>query len=258
MNAKPIKNLGVGTADTDAARIADVIGWATAGETWTYASADAPTFTFTISGDKTAKYSPGMRIKLTQVTGGTKYFIITVVSFVSPNTTITIYGGTDYTLNNEAISSPFYSTQKAPQGFPLDPAKWTIELYRYGSDITMSNPAANTWYNVGDLSIIVPIGVWVVYSRVPLLGARSTSDSLDMQFTLATSTGSETHSRLTLYAWSRPITGLSVICFGRNILNIATKTTYFLNLRTLAGGVTTLGYSTIRSALSIELVSTYL
>lgn len=40
-------------------------GWIPAEETWTYASADDPTFTFTISGDKTGKYSVGMKIKLT-------------------------------------------------------------------------------------------------------------------------------------------------------------------------------------------------
>jgi len=66
-------------------------GWLISNETWTYASADAPTFTFTISGDKTTKYYPGQRIKLTQTT--VKYFIITAVAYASPNTTITVYGG---------------------------------------------------------------------------------------------------------------------------------------------------------------------
>jgi len=32
----------------------------------------------------------------------------------STDTTITVYGGTDYTLNNETISSPYYSIAKAP------------------------------------------------------------------------------------------------------------------------------------------------
>ena len=42
-------------------------GYFLAGETWTYASADDPTFTFTIANsDATTKYSAGMKIKLTQ------------------------------------------------------------------------------------------------------------------------------------------------------------------------------------------------
>ena len=48
-------------------------GWISAGETWTYASADDPTYTFTISGDLTTKYYAGMRISLTQTTE--KFFI---------------------------------------------------------------------------------------------------------------------------------------------------------------------------------------
>lgn len=63
-------------------------GWTATGETWSYASADDPTFTFTVTGDKTDKYSPGMRIKLTQTS--TKYFLITMISYSSPNTTVTV------------------------------------------------------------------------------------------------------------------------------------------------------------------------
>src|SRR6185503_19345707 len=94
-------------------------GWIPAAETWTYASADSPTFTFTITGDKTGKYSAGMRIKLTQTTA--KYFLITAVSYSAPNTTVTVYGGTDYTLANAAITLPFYAIVQSPFGFPRSP-----------------------------------------------------------------------------------------------------------------------------------------
>jgi hypothetical protein len=100
------------------------LGWSKVQETWSYASADAPTFVMTVPAGATAKYSPGMRVKLTQSTGGTKYFIITAVA----STSITLYGGTDYTLNNEAITAPYYSTQKAPFGFPLSAAKWSVRV----------------------------------------------------------------------------------------------------------------------------------
>lgn len=86
-------------------------GWTPANETWTYASAT----TFTVTGDVTAKYQKGDKIKLTQTTA--KYFYIVSVSF-SGSTTITITGGTDYTLANAAITSPFYSKTNFPQGFP--------------------------------------------------------------------------------------------------------------------------------------------
>src|SRR5574344_3114603 len=37
-------------------------GWLPTGETWTYSSVDNPTGVITISGDKTDKYSLGLRI----------------------------------------------------------------------------------------------------------------------------------------------------------------------------------------------------
>lgn len=92
--------------------IRDFDGWQEANETWTYASAT----TFTISGDKTGKYKKGDKIKLTQTT--VKYFYIVSVSYSSPNTTVTVIGGNDYSLANAAITSPYYSKVDNPHGFP--------------------------------------------------------------------------------------------------------------------------------------------
>src|SRR5690606_8173477 len=67
-------------------------GWLALGQTLIYASADDPTFTATVAGvDLTSKLSAGMRLRVSQSTGGTKYFIITKVAF-STDTTITLYG----------------------------------------------------------------------------------------------------------------------------------------------------------------------
>lgn len=87
-------------------------GWVPAGETWTYASAS----TFTITGDKTGKYQVGDKIKLTQTTD--KYFYVVGVSYGAPNTTVTVTGGSDYTVANAAITSPYFSKVENPQGFP--------------------------------------------------------------------------------------------------------------------------------------------
>lgn len=87
-------------------------GWQQAGETWTYDSETS----FTISGDKTTKHKKGDKIKLTQPTNGVKYFLVKSVVY-SAVTTITVYGSTVYTLDNEAISSPYFS-HGSPVGFP--------------------------------------------------------------------------------------------------------------------------------------------
>ena len=99
-----------------------------------------------------------MKIKLTQ--GTVKYFIITAVSTYSGgNTTITVYGGTDYDLANAAITSPYYSMMKSPQGFPMSPAKWTGEFTSSDTQ-TQSAPTNGTCYNIGATSLNIPIGAW--------------------------------------------------------------------------------------------------
>lgn len=83
-------------------------GWQTGSGAWTYASAT----TFTAPAADAAVMTSGDKIKLTQTTA--KYFYVVSVS----GTTITVTGGTDYTLANAAITLPFYSKQATPFGFP--------------------------------------------------------------------------------------------------------------------------------------------
>jgi hypothetical protein len=94
-------------------------GWASAqtlsgAEGWTYVS---PT-SFSIDGDKRDKYQKGDKIRLTQG-GDWKYFYITGVSYSAPNTTITITGGSEYTLVSAAITDNYYSKAMNPQGWPI-------------------------------------------------------------------------------------------------------------------------------------------
>jgi hypothetical protein len=65
---------------------------------------------------KTGKYQKGDKIKLTQTTA--KYFYIIAISYSSPNTTVTVTGGSDYTVANAAITLPYFSKIENPQGFP--------------------------------------------------------------------------------------------------------------------------------------------
>ena len=83
-------------------------GWTAGVGTWTYASATS----ITIPSGGTSIYAVGDKIKLTQTT--VKYFYVVAVA----STTLTITGGTDYTLANAAITSPYYSHMGAPVGFP--------------------------------------------------------------------------------------------------------------------------------------------
>lgn len=87
-------------------------GWTSSSDTWVYASAS----TFTIAGvDRTSIYTKGTRLKFTNST--LKYAVV-VASAFSTDTTVTIAVNTDYVIANAAISSPSYSYQLSPQGYP--------------------------------------------------------------------------------------------------------------------------------------------
>ena len=219
-----------------------VDGWISANETWTYASADDPSFTFTIAGvDLTTKYSAGMRIKLTQTT--VKYFIITAVAF-STNTTITVYGGTDYDLADATITSPYYSTQKAPVGFPVSPAKWTVSA----TDTTarsQGSVSAGTWYNLGSVTISIPIGVWNT-DYIVQAGWQNTSAAVDFSLftTLSTANNSESSSLWTCKYAGRDANNARFFflnLYKTNVLTLTSKTSYYLN--TKSGDVTTTLYN---------------
>lgn len=88
-------------------------GWfSDALETWTYGSST----TFTVPGDKTGQYTVGTKIKLTQTT--VKYFVVSAVSVATGTTTVTVTGGSDYSLANAAIGANYHSYAANPQGWP--------------------------------------------------------------------------------------------------------------------------------------------
>lgn len=228
-------------------------GWYPANETWTYASADSPAFTFTISGDKTDKYTPGMRIKLTQTS--TKYFIITAVSYSNPNTTITVYGGTDYALTNSTISSNYYSMMKAPTGFPVNPAKWTVQTTS-ASNVGEANPTDGDWYNLGNLSIDIPIGAWNVSYEAVGVTIRSSSAAMDLRSSLSTTNNTEGLGELTGRMYTTAGTRFETILHRSATLNLSSKTTYYLNAQELSDNE--IYFDGTRGTTVIKAISAYL
>ncbi len=208
--------------------------WLPAFETWTYASADDPTYTLTITGDFTSKYWAGMRVRLVQTT--TKYFIVTKVAYSDPSTTLTLYGGTDYDLTNDTIETPCYSWMKAPVGFPLDPDKWTVK----DSDASDRSSSGAAWQNTSTLSIAIPIGIWNVSYHVPMYCVRTVDATTVIQYvTLSTANNTESDSEFTTFHRGHASDGTEAPGVGgthhaEKVLNLAAKTTYYVNEKTNA------------------------
>lgn len=113
-------------------------GWQATGESWTFSSYSSTTNigVVTVPSDATTKYGIGMFVRVQQTTGGIKYGMIIGVT----STTLTIWFR-GYTLNNEAITSPVYSTVENPVGLPIKIAEgnpYDFSVWRNGALNTSS------------------------------------------------------------------------------------------------------------------------
>lgn len=234
-------------------------GWVALGETLAYGSAADPTYTATCAGvDLTSTLSVGMKLRVSQTTGGTKYFIITAIAF-STDTTLTLYGGTDYDLVNEAISNPYFSVVKAPHGFPLDPTKWTVEL----KDTTLriqGSLTRNIWYNIASLQLKVPIGVWdLSYQAASFLVSAAASGAFHIRTTLSTANNAESDADFTVFHYiAGTIFQLVSTVHRSKVVALASATTYYLNVLTPSTPVQDLRLSNEVSPLIIRARCAYL
>lgn len=218
----------------------------------TYSSADSPTFVAATASNLTASIGVGDRIKLTQTT--VKYFIVTAID----STTMTLYGGTDYTLANAAISSAYYSHTRSPVGFPVNPAKWTITVVTDTSQRNQANPVAGTWYNVGTLTGAIHIGAWNVSLHAQNYATRAAAGSLDPYVTLSAANNTAGSADLTAMLDVRNEATSAHTALVRGLIVVAAKTSYFVNVKVTAGTVTNVGVSGNVIATNVYAICAYL
>lgn len=236
-------------------------GWVDGTGTWSYVSADSPSFVCNVPDADAALFSVGTRFSLTQTTE--KFFIVTAKGSPSGGyTPCTIYGGTDYTLANAAITSPKWSNVKAPLNFPLDPTKWTV-IVTDTSGRTQASPTADVWYNLGTTNsqISIPIGAWDVSYKVAPYAVKS-SATINVSFcTLSTANNSESDSEWTGYVYNQGASANLVTAatvFVSKPLVLAAKATYYLNAKTSQSSVTTLGFDNVSAKMFIRAKCAYL
>ena len=183
-------------------------GWTRDIDTWTYVSASS----FKISGKNvTARFPVGAKIKLTQMTA--KYFYVVSAAF-STDTTVTITGGSDYSLANAAIDSPCYSYASSPQGFPqwfnysetwtgfsTPPTGGVCQFCMDGKTVYMIVSRGQNTSNATTMTITIPVtsanfyqhswgtgmnnGAWIEYPCRAQIAPSSTTATLSRQLTQA-------------------------------------------------------------------------
>ena len=109
-------------------------GWIPA-STFTRASAT----TITVASGAESIYKVNDKIKFTQSTGGVKFAYITIVA----DTLLTINLSGLYTLENEAITAPYYSHIENPLGFPVLAKSKAIKAIR---DLSASGDPTDVVY----------------------------------------------------------------------------------------------------------------
>lgn len=226
-----------------------------------YASADAPSYVVTMTGDQSGIYQAGQKIKLT-LDNSTRYFIITKVE-TSGSTALTLYGGTDYVISASPITNPYYSMMKAPFGFPLNLEKWTVSVTD-SVNRQQATPTQNIWYNNAVHQIYVPIGCWKISYRTCLYPQEQDNTSSNLYVTLATSNNSCTDSDMThliYYAQSgtHPIDEIGTSVYTEKTITLTSKTTYYLNMMTTYTNVDAINiFSSSTIGTTIKAESTYL
>lgn len=252
-------------------------GWIPAGETWTYQSVDNPTGVYKVNANVTSKYSEGMKIKMTNggntingiitkmgTYGGDEvgYTYITFLHEINPTTNQALH-----LMVSGAITNPYYSTQKAPQGFPLDTDKWSVVISAT-SDRTFPSPSQNVKQNISQLNLTIPIGNWSGAMCLTLYSSRASFGIVDIKATFSTTNDSETDSEKTIMDYGRgPLDTAGgrfevTHTLSRELkINVTTKTPYYLNIWTTQTGITSFGIlsgSTYGAKSTIKLVNAYL
>ena len=108
--------------------------------------------------------SVGMKVKMTQ-NGIVKYFFITAMS----ENGVTLYGGTNYIVEDTYMQSLYFSMVKSPFGFPMDPDVWTV-LKTFPNEMVANTPNAWSWYEIG-MNNYIPIGSWKISTTYTLYGS---------------------------------------------------------------------------------------
>ena len=154
--------------------------WTATGEAWTFSSFNSTTRigVITVPSDATQKYAKGMWIRIAQSTGGTKWAKITAVT----STTISANFFYNQTLNNEAITTPVYSSLAQPVGAPglplvsTDANGWKVfdfgTYHEWTKYFTRGiNQAGSTWTNATPENL--PAMMSSVGTNIPTTSAQS-------------------------------------------------------------------------------------
>jgi hypothetical protein len=164
------------------------------------------------------------------------YGVVEVVAF-STNTTAVVQVPEGCTIpTSGGVSSIVYSSLAVPYGFPADKSKWVVAVM-YRSELIQASPAANTWYNVGSVQLLIPTGAWrVQFHTILWSNATNVIGNTALSYTAASGTAVTGRMTCVQYNSAGTLMGLQQANDG---ISLSTPTTVYLNaaLSNTAGSV---------------------
>lgn len=118
----------------------------------------------------------------------TEYGIITKVT----SSAIQVFCPEGYGIPNETLTTPFYSTQSAPYGFPRGESKWVIERHFKTDEAAKTITSFAQWYGH---QISIPIGDWSLGWEASVQCGATTNNRF-YTFAMSASTTDESEDNL--------------------------------------------------------------
>jgi len=156
----------------------------------------------------------------------TEYAVVTKVA----TTTVTVFTGTGYNIPNMTLSTPHYSTQKSPFGFPASKGKWFVETISYQlSAITIGTSYAAP---SGLEKLITPTGAWqLIFDSLIRIDSTATS-TRSAVITLSSDGSRETNPKITVSANHDGEAASSANAFtmahAEDFIDVSSQTTFTL------------------------------
>jgi hypothetical protein len=133
-----------GTPETKGITAANhAAGWIGATAAWTRTG----DHTFTVSGDVTATYRKGTKVRYKDG-GGFEYGVIASATYGAPNTTVTLITNSDFAMAATTITDRYLSYIVCPEGFPTY-FNYTCTITATGGSLTTVTVNQAIWAPIG-------------------------------------------------------------------------------------------------------------
>lgn len=165
----------------------------------------------------------------------TEYAIVTKVTA----STVTVFTGASYNIPNLTLSTPYYSTQKAPFGFPAERGKWAVKTI-YKVLVSQVIGGYGTKYNIGSMMLSVPTGAWTLSALITIQQSNTSGGSTEFVGGVSDSSSAFSSDgfmtqKITNFS---TITELAALFHSQTGRSISTQTPYYYVMQSNSGGGT--------------------